>query len=227
MPKSFSFVVYLSMANLCPQIDGLELAEIKLSFKGITEILFSKINIQKDKCTRYEEVEKKPNHFVKMAHIEIQKAICLERSGYEEFIQEILEYISGDRSSFEVTKSNQFDFIYLCDLFNLQDAKHCLLTHISQNVDVSNVFEFLLLSSQEPDNKESLRESYWVIVFIYLRKIAYDISDSFQNEKTKQMLHNVNPFDFNFAAGFLVHEPSQKKVCGIPVLYYRSIWKLS
>jgi hypothetical protein len=77
-------------------------------------------------------------------------------------------------------------------------------------VDVSNVFEFLLLSSQEPDNKESLRESYWVIVFIYLRKIAYEISESFQNEKTKQMLNNVNPYDFNFTAGFLVHEPSQK-----------------
>ena len=86
-------------------------------------------------------------------------------------------------------------------------------------MDVSNVFEFLLLSSQEPDNKESLRESYWVIVFIYLRKIAFDISDSFQNEKTKQMLNNVNPYDFNFTAGFLVHEPSQKKVSGIPVLY--------
>jgi hypothetical protein len=86
-------------------------------------------------------------------------------------------------------------------------------------VDVSNVFEFLLLSSQEPDNKESLRESYWVIVFIYLRKIAFDISDSFQNEKTKQMLNNVNPYDFNFTAGYLVHEPSQKKVSGIPVLY--------
>jgi hypothetical protein len=84
---------------------------------------------------------------------------------------------------------------------------------------VSNVFEFLLLSSQEPDNKESLRESYWVIVFIYLRKIAFDISDSSLNEKTKHMLHNVNPYDFNFTAGFLVHEPSQKKVSGIPVLY--------
>lgn len=74
MPKSFSFVVYLSMANLSPQIDGLELAELKLAFKGITEALYSKINIQKEKCTRYEEVEKKPSHLVKMVHIEIQKA---------------------------------------------------------------------------------------------------------------------------------------------------------
>jgi hypothetical protein len=50
---------------------------------------------------------------------------------------------------------------------------------------VSNVFEFLKVSSQEPDNKDALRESYWVIVFIYLRKIAWDISESFLNEKTK------------------------------------------
>jgi len=39
-----------------------------------------------------------------------------------------------------------------------------------------------------------------------LRKIAWDISDSFENEKTKAMLHNVNPYDFNFTSGFLVHE---------------------
>jgi hypothetical protein len=57
-----------------------------------------------------------------------------------------------------------------------------------------------------------MRESYWIIVFIYLRKIAWDISDSFNNEKTRQMLHSVNPYDFSFINGFLVHEPSQKKV---------------
>lgn len=84
---------------------------------------------------------------------------------------------------------------------------------MSQNVDLSNVFEFLKVASQEPDNKESMRESYWIIVFIYLRKIAWDISESFENEKTRQMLHSVNPYDFSFSNGFLVHEPSQKKVC--------------
>jgi len=44
------------------------------------------------------------------------------------------------------------------------------------------------VASQDPDNKESLREAYWIIVFIYLRKIGWDISESFSNEKTKQML---------------------------------------
>jgi len=51
-----------------------------------------------------------------------------------------------------------------------------------------------------------MRESYWIIVFIYLRKIGWDISSSFQNDKTKQLLKNVNPHDYSFAAGFLVHE---------------------
>lgn len=136
----------------------------------------------------------------------------LELSGYEEYLQQILEYIDNTRKSLDVEKSNQFDFIYLCDLFSLSEAKHNILTDMSQNVDVNNVFEFLRVSSQEPNNKDALRESYWVVVFIYLRKIAWDISNSFQNEKTKQMLNGVNPHDFSFTAGFLVHEPSQKKV---------------
>lgn len=96
-----------------------------------------------------------------------------------------MEYLDGTRTTLDVDKSNQFDFIYLCDLFHLYEAKHNLLIHLSQNVDVSNVFEFLKVSSQEPDNKDAMRESYWVIVFIYLRKIAWDISESFLNEKTK------------------------------------------
>lgn len=53
-----------------------------------------------------------------------------------------------------------------------------------------------------------MRESYWIIVFIYLRKIGWDISDSFDSEKTKQMLVNVNPYEYNFVKGFLVHEPT-------------------
>ena len=86
------------------------------------------------------------------------------------------------------------------------------MSYLSQNFDVQNVFEFLRISSLEPDNKEAMKESYWIIVFIYLRKIAWDISGSFDNEKTKQMLQSFNPYDFSFVSGFLVHEKSQKKV---------------
>lgn len=69
-----------------------------------------------------------------------------------------------------------------------------------------NVFEFLRIAASEPDNKEAMRESYWIIVYIYLRKIAWDISESFLQEKTKSMLQSVNPLDFSFNQGFLVHE---------------------
>lgn len=87
------------------------------------------------------------------------------------------------------------------------------MTYLSQNFDKQNVFEFLRLSSQEGGyNRDSIREAYWIIVFIYLRKIGWDISDSFKQEKTKSMLQNVNPYDYNFQKGFLVHEPTQKKL---------------
>lgn len=63
------------------------------------------------------------------------------------------------------------------------------MSYLSQNVDDSSVFEFLRISSQDPYNKEPMIEAYWIIAFIYLKKIGYDISNSFvKNEKSKQML---------------------------------------
>jgi hypothetical protein len=59
---------------------------------------------------------------------------------------------------------------------------------------------------------EPMVESYWIICYIYLKKLGFDISESFHNDKTKDMLSNVNPNDFTFNKGFLVHEPTQKKV---------------
>ena len=60
---------------------------------------------------------------------------------------------------------------------------------LSQNVDDSQVFEFLRISSQEQHNVEALTEAYWIIVYIYLKKQGWDISESIiKNEKTKHML---------------------------------------
>lgn len=53
---------------------------------------------------------------------------------------------------------------------------------------MQNVCEYLRLASQDAYNRETMREAYWIIMFIYLRKVGFDISDSFNNEKTKQML---------------------------------------
>lgn len=73
------------------------------------------------------------------------------------------------------------------------------MSYLSQNFDDSSVFEFLRISSQDPYNKEPISEAYWIIVYIYLRKIGFDISNSFtKNEKTKQMLQNVNPYEYIF-----------------------------
>ena len=54
-----------------------------------------------------------------------------------------------------------------------------LMSHLSQNFDLNNVFEFLRLAAQEPDNTDSMLESYWIITYIYLKKLGFDIADSF------------------------------------------------
>ena len=64
----------------------MELSEVKVAFKGITETLYSKIIIDKAKCIRYQEYEKTQNHIVKKVHLIIQKDQNLEDSGYQEYI---------------------------------------------------------------------------------------------------------------------------------------------
>lgn len=100
----------------------------------------------------------------------------LESCKFSDYVQQVLEYISGQRDRFEFTKSNQFEFIALCDLFQLQEAKHSLMNHLT--FDVSSVFDFLMVAAEEPSNREALRESYWIIVYIYLKKIGWDIAES-------------------------------------------------
>jgi len=62
------------------------------------------------------------------------------------------------------------------------------MSYLSQNFDLNNVFEFLRLSAQDPDNTEPMLESYWIIVYLYLKKLGFDILDSFRTEKSKQLL---------------------------------------
>ncbi len=73
---------------------------------------------------------------------------------------------------------------------------------------MQSVFEFIRLSAVDPDNIDSLRESYWIIVYLYLKRMGYDISESFSNEKTKSMLQGVNAYEYNFSKSFLIHEPT-------------------
>ena len=64
------------------------------------------------------------------------------------------------------------------------------------------MFEFLRVASLDQNNLEARREAYWIIMYIYLKKIAgYDISESFSesNNKIKNMLKDVNVNQFTFS----------------------------
>lgn len=115
----------------------------------------------------------------------LQKGQEIETCNYEVYIAQVLEYLEDNNNTFEFNKKNQYHFIYLCDLFQLTEVKRTMVSYLGENCDVQSVFEFLKISSQQPENDDAMRESYWIIVFIYLRKIAWDISESFTNSKTK------------------------------------------
>ncbi|CDW71606.1 tubby-related protein 1 [Stylonychia lemnae] len=169
----------------------MEQVQRKISF-NLTKEVYNKLNIDSTKCYLYKELspadqleeskDEAYGNYSKKIVIQLKQNQTIQGSNYEEYVQQVLEHIDGRRTKFEFNKRNQLDFIQLCDIF------------------------------QDPDNKEPLKESYWIIVYIHLKKIGIDISESFQNEKTKQMLQAVNINDYAISKGFLVHEPSQKKV---------------
>lgn len=84
---------------------------------------------------------------------------------------------------------------------------------MSQNVDKNHVFEFLRIASLDPSNTESLREAYWIIVYIYLKKfMGEDTLESFKTGKTKELLKSINIYDFNFSQGFLESVSTNKRI---------------
>lgn len=124
-----------------------------------------------------------------------------------------MQYLDGSRKQLQFTSHNQFCMIYLCDLFKLSELKNTILNYLSKNVDKNHVFEFLRLASLDPSNRESLREAYWIIVYIYLKKfMGEDTLDSFTSLKTRDLLKSINIWDFNFCLGFLESVSSGKKI---------------
>lgn len=78
---------------------------------------------------------------------------------------------------------------------------------MSQNVDSSNVFEFLRLAANDSSNKETQHEAYWMIVYIFLkRNVGIDISASFSSSKCKKMLKGINLLEYNFVDGKLLYK---------------------
>ena len=125
----------------------------------------------------------------------------------------MLDHIAGIEDNLRFTNKNQFDFIYLTELFKLGELKQHIVTYMSQNVDKNQVFEFLRVASLDQNNLEARREAYWMIVFIYLKKQkGIDISESFSmsNNRVHHMLQDVNLNQFVFNQGFL--ECGNKKI---------------
>ena len=125
----------------------------------------------------------------------------------------MLEHIAGTADNLRFTNKNQFDFVYLCELFKLEELKAHIVSYMSQNVDKNQVFEFLRVASLDQNNLVARREAYWMITFIFLKKqLGIDISQSFTatNNKVHHMLKDVNLNNFVFNQGFL--ECGNKKV---------------
>ena len=87
-------------------------------------------------------------------------------------------------------------------MFQLLNVRQTLMQHLSANVDNKAVFDFLKLAADDP-TPETRREAYWMIIFIYLKKGGIDISQSFEKDRSREMLQTMNVFDYNFDHGFL------------------------
>ena len=68
------------------------------------------------------------------------------------------------------------------------------------------MFEFIRVASLDPNNREAMKEAYWMVMYIFLQKTqSIDISDSFVHMgKIRNMLKDVDVSQFNFTAGFMV-----------------------
>lgn len=159
----------------------------KFTFE-IDEAVFNAIDIDETKCQKY----RKDSTQIKVI---INYKAGLETCEYDKYIQHLLEHIAGTADNLRFTNKNQFDFVYLTELFKLESLKAHIVGYMSQNVDKNQVFEFLRVASLDQNNLVARREAYWMIVFIFLKKqMGVDISESFSlsNKKVENMLQDVN-----------------------------------
>ena len=139
----------------------------------LTETVFNQIDIDETKCQKY----RKDSSQIKIV---INYKSSLEVCEYDKYIKHVLEHIAGSADQLRFTNKNQFDFVYLCELFKMEELKAHIVSYISQNVDKNQVFEFLRVASLDQNNLVARREAYWMIVFIFLKKhLGIDISESF------------------------------------------------
>jgi len=129
----------------------------------LPEKLFEAIDVDEGKCMQY----RKDSNQIKLA---INYKSNMESCDYDKYIQHILDHITGAEEVLRFTNKNQFDFVYLCELFKLEHLKKHIMSYMSQNVDKNHVFEFLRVASLDPNNIEASREAYWMVVYIYLQR---------------------------------------------------------
>ena len=128
-------------------------------------------------------------------------------------LTQIVDHLDTGTTQFNITKRNQFAFMNLCDIFSLPNVKTSVLGYLSQNFDTTNVFEFIKVAAEDLSSQEVAKEAYWILVYIYLRRVGCsDILETFTSNKTKQMLKNVNVWDYDFINGFFVDKKSGNKV---------------
>ena len=113
----------------------------------LSEELFDKINIDESRCKSYS----KDSHMIKLT---IQ---CGSPDAFRDFdrhIKRLLEFIEGrgaDPASF--APKNQFEFMYLAELFQCVELKNIIVNLMSHNVDKNEVFEFLRIASLDAQNQ--------------------------------------------------------------------------
>ena len=83
----------------------------KFTFR-VTQKVFEAIDIDESKCMQF----RKDAIQVKLA---INYKANLESCEYDKYIQHLLDHISGAEEVLRFTNKNQFDFVYLCEVFKV------------------------------------------------------------------------------------------------------------
>jgi len=94
----------------------------------VAEDVFNTIDVDETKCQKH----RRDSSQIKVV---INYKSNLETCEYDKYIQHLLDHISGAEDNLRFTNKNQFDFVYLCELFKLGELKKHIIGYMSQNVD--------------------------------------------------------------------------------------------
>lgn len=90
----------------------------------LPESVFNAIDIDESKCQKY----RKDSSQIKIV---INYKASLETCEYDRYIAHLIEHIAGTEDQLRFTNKNQFDFVYLCELFKQEDLKAHIVSYMS------------------------------------------------------------------------------------------------